>query len=294
MYFCALLKKTITIKFINQMKNTFNWMFAAILLCGLTVSSCKKPEPQPEPQPEPEKQTVLTGMNATDMPFYNNVTCSYEYDAQYRIVRTRAVVDDDNYVINDYHFTYSQGRIDIEGTESERPVTSFCLLDSEGRITHIETTNVANDSTTIFSQRDYTYSSEGRLESETLQSETRSGKEQSVQKIVWNGDEIVGIDIAGGAVVVDFETSDAPAQALFDRMGYNVYFPELCAQGCFGKLPAHMPSKKTLTTNVPGLDPIVRVVSYAYTVDQDRLATCGETNEFTNETTHFTFRWEER
>jgi len=41
------------------MKTTFKWMFAAILICGLTVSSCKKdPQPTPTPEPEPEPQTV--------------------------------------------------------------------------------------------------------------------------------------------------------------------------------------------------------------------------------------------
>jgi len=37
------------------MKNTFKWMFAAILFCGLTIASCTK---DPEPTPEPEPQTV--------------------------------------------------------------------------------------------------------------------------------------------------------------------------------------------------------------------------------------------
>ena len=41
------------------MKNTFRWMFAAILLCGLTISSCKK-NPEPTPEPEPETVTRLS------------------------------------------------------------------------------------------------------------------------------------------------------------------------------------------------------------------------------------------
>ena len=39
------------------MKNTFKWMFTAILLCGLTIASCKK-DPVPTPDPDPEPQTV--------------------------------------------------------------------------------------------------------------------------------------------------------------------------------------------------------------------------------------------
>lgn len=57
-------------------------MFAAILICGLTVSSCKK---DPTPEPEPVKQTVLTGMVATGVQVYDSVTYSYEYDAEGRL-----------------------------------------------------------------------------------------------------------------------------------------------------------------------------------------------------------------
>ena len=40
------------------MKTTFKWMFAAILLCGLTIASCTK-DPQPTPEPEPQTLTFL-------------------------------------------------------------------------------------------------------------------------------------------------------------------------------------------------------------------------------------------
>lgn len=40
------------------MKSIFKWMFAAIFICGLTVSSCKK-DPQPTPDPEPQTVTRL-------------------------------------------------------------------------------------------------------------------------------------------------------------------------------------------------------------------------------------------
>ena len=46
------------------MKTTFKWMTAAILICGLTISSCKKdPVPTPEPEPEPQTVTRLASMN---------------------------------------------------------------------------------------------------------------------------------------------------------------------------------------------------------------------------------------
>ena len=68
------------------MKNTFKWMFAAILICGLTVSSCKKDPVTPDP--EPTTQTVLAGMTAVGVALYDSVTYSYEYDDQSRLVRS--------------------------------------------------------------------------------------------------------------------------------------------------------------------------------------------------------------
>lgn len=59
-------------------------MFAAILICGLTVSSCKK-DPQPEPEPEPVKQTVLASMVGTGVSAFDSITYNYEYDADYRL-----------------------------------------------------------------------------------------------------------------------------------------------------------------------------------------------------------------
>lgn len=46
------------------MKTTFTWMFAALLICGLTISSCKKdPAPTPAPDPEPQTVTRLASFN---------------------------------------------------------------------------------------------------------------------------------------------------------------------------------------------------------------------------------------
>ena len=73
------------------MKTTFKWMFAAILICGLAVSSCKKdpqPTPAPDPDPEPITQTVLTGIVGTGVLTYGNVTYSFEYDSDYRVTRS--------------------------------------------------------------------------------------------------------------------------------------------------------------------------------------------------------------
>lgn len=77
-------------------------MFAAILICGLTISSCKKdPQPTPDPDPEPTTRTVLAGMVAVDVPFFESVTYSYEYDAQYRLVRSKSFQTPSNSIIQD-------------------------------------------------------------------------------------------------------------------------------------------------------------------------------------------------
>ncbi len=66
------------------MKYNFKWMFAAFLICGLTVSSCKK-DPTPEPEPEPVKQTMLASMVGAGVSVFDSVTYNYEYDAEYRL-----------------------------------------------------------------------------------------------------------------------------------------------------------------------------------------------------------------
>ena len=77
-------------------------MFAAIFICGLTVSSCNKgPQPTPDPDPDSTTRTVLAGMVAVDVPFFDSVTYSYEYDAQYRLVRSKAFHTPSDSIIQD-------------------------------------------------------------------------------------------------------------------------------------------------------------------------------------------------
>lgn len=59
---------------------------------------------------------------------------------------------------------------------------------------------------------------------------------------IWENNELVKID-TDGILVSEYETSDAPAQAIFNRVGYDSEISELCSQGCFGKLPNHMPGR---------------------------------------------------
>ena len=267
-------------------------MFAAILICGLMVSSCKK---DPAPEPEPTTQTVLAGIVAIGYPVYDSVTYSFEYDAQYRLVRSKAVFTNSNEVIKDFRFTYSEGHLSVNGLTEGNPQVYECTLDSVGNITHIDETSVLNDTMTIYRTYDYTYNAEGRMMSEFIISDDSSTG--TTQIFTWEGDEIRSVSTSEGFIVLDYETSDAPAQALLHLLGYNIELSELCLQGCFGSLPAHMPSKRTMTTTlpIPGMDPFVWTNNYAYTLNAEgRLATLVDTGDSHGETTSYTFIWEER
>ena len=283
------------------MKNSFKWMSAAILICGLSfsIASCKKdpqPTPTPTPDPEPITRTMLTGIVATGVSFYDSVTYTYNYDAEYRISRSESHVTNEDFVIHDLHFDYSAGHISVAGTENESPVTIECTLDDQGRITHYVKTHVINDTVTDITNADFTYVAEGHLVSEYKISNDANAQGVTVN-FVWEGDELKARNTEGDIITIDYVASDAPAQALFSIIGYDIFLEELCAQGCFGKLPAHMPAQETITTAIPipGMDPLVVTTNYTYTINADgRLATCVETGGANDETTNYTFIWEER
>lgn len=265
------------------MKKTISWVFAALLICGLTVSSCKK-----EPA---EKKTVLAGMSATGVPMYDSVTYTYEYDANYRIVRVEAHQTNDGYVVKDVRFTYSDNSIKVEGSIDSSPGTIVCTLDSKGRITHLEDTRIG-DSVISVTHYDYTYDDEGHLLTEFRQSQGENN-DGATTKYEWEGDELKATDMGDGALRTTFEPSDAPAQALYLLIGYDLKLYELCAQGCFGKTPAHMPSKSSMAMSVtiPGMPPIE--FDYNYTVNgEGRLATCEENGTVRH--AKYTLNWEER
>lgn len=272
------------------MKHNFNWIFAAILICGLTVSSCKK-DPQPEPEPEPVKQTVLASMVGTGVSVFDSVTYNYEYDADYRLTRIEEHHTTTNQVIKDFHITYTDGNIKLEGTFVGDPTTYDCTVDSLGRITHMVLSAIySNDTTASITNFDFTYDADGHMATNYRLSEPNGGG--ALTKYIWEGEELRSTDTGDGMLTTVYETSDAPAQAMFGTLLGHLEIPELCAQGCFGKMPAHMPSKETFTSAlpIPGMDPIVKVTEYTYTTDAEgRLATYEA-----NGTTRYTFNWEER
>lgn len=266
-------------------------MFAAILICSITIISCsKKKSDTPTPTPTPAKQTVLKSMIVTGMSFYDNITYTYEYDDNKRVVNENVKLTENDEVLWNFNYTYGDGQIIMNGTSEDSNITINCTLDSEGRIITMEESYMSHDTVISNTHFEYTYNENGYLAEEY-----RISDEGVTNYFSWENNEIVSIATNNDYIVVDFELSDAPAQALFDHFSYNGYFTGLCPQGYFGKLPTHMPSKRTITVTlpIPGVEPVVTTDEYTYTLDENgRLATCKEV-DYSNKETNYTFIWEE-
>ena len=107
-----------------------------------------------------------------------------------------------------------------------------------------------------------------------------------VETYIWEGDELRTMTMAEGNAYTtyDFEPSDAPAQALFNRFGYDL--PELCLQGRFGVLPAHMPAKVTSAAYIDGTMLFTSVTEFATTTDDD-----GHLGTVSTGNTTFVLHW---
>ena len=231
-------------------------------------------------------RTVLAGMDVTGVLLYSNVAYSYSYDADHRLTHIYEVTLSDNYVVRDINFAYSDGHISITGITEGYNLTAECALDAQGRMT--EMTRSAVSTTTGYTSNrtfTYTYDADGHMATTTQISDDG----ELTHTFVWENGELAsvytGAGSANGDMVLSFETSDAPAQALFYLMKYDGDVSELCHQGCFGTLPAHMPSTRSLTVYMYG-NPIHTTTSeYVYTVENGRLATCQD------EGSSYTFHW---
>ena len=232
-------------------------------------------------------RTVLAGMDVTGVLLYSNVAYSYSYDADHRLTHIYEVTTTgDNYVVRDINFAYSDGHISITGITEGYNLTAECALDAQGRMT--EMTRSAVSTTTGYTSNrtfTYTYDADGHMATTTQISDDG----ELTHTFVWENGELAsvytGTGSANGDMVLSFETSDAPAQALFYLMKYDGDVSELCHQGCFGTLPAHMPSTRSLTVYMYG-NPIHTTTSeYVYTVENGRLATCQD------EGSSYTFHW---
>lgn len=270
------------------MKNTLTWMLTAILFCGMIVSSCSKDSDSPNPTPTPPaKKTVLAGINGTGVLVYDNISYTYDYDANYRLTKIKAYSTTDNTnVFWDYDLTYSEDHISIIGTLNSKIIAYELSLDNEGRCTLMLRSYAINENEVSMTSYEYSYNNEGRLITEYKKS-MPNGK-TIVKNYNWEGEDIISTSSADGITTVNYEISDAPAQAFLSRIGYDSEVSELCAQGCFGKLPKHMPSKRTITTGGS-----TQTTNYSYTVNSNgRLVASEETSD--TEEASYVFNWEEK
>ena len=233
-------------------------------------------------------RTVMAGMDASGVTLYGDVAYSYSYDADLRLTRIYEVTTTgDNYVVRDINFAYSDGHISITGITDGYSLTAECTLDAQGRMT--EMTRSAVSITTGFTVNRnfiYTYDADGRMATMTQITEDA----ELTNTFVWENGELVSVytgeGTGNGDMVIAFEASDAPAQALFYLMKYDGDVSELCNQGCFGTLPTHMPSTRSLTVYMNGIPIHTTTSEYVYTVENGRLATCQDNGGSTH-----TFHW---
>ena len=227
-----------------------------------------------------EARTVLAGMDLKGHPFYGDLTYSYAYDDDCRLVKMKEEQVGTGLVITEFDYTYTPGHIKKQGREEAYTVTEECSLDDHGRIVEL-VRNSINDET----QKEYhytytyTYDEDGHL---TTVSQWREGEPNALlTTFAWQDGELRSktTDQSSVLIVIDYEPGDAPAQALFSRNGYSEA-DELCAQGCFGTLPLHLPSKQTVTLTYNGVEMSKRTTEYAYTVTDGRLAAANDTYNY--------------
>ena len=233
-------------------------------------------------------RTVMAGMDVTGVTLYGDVAYSYTYDADLRLTRIYEVTTTgDNYVVRDINLVYSDGHISISGMTEGYNLTAECTLDAQGRVTEMTrsavsiTTGFTSDRTFV-----YTYDADGHMATMTQITEDA----ELTNTFVWENGELVSVytgeGTGNGDMVIAFEASDAPAQALFYLMKYDSDVSELCLQGFFGTLPTHMPSTRSLTVYMNGIPIHTTTSEYVYTVENGRLATCQDNGGSTH-----TFHW---
>jgi len=224
-----------------------------------------------------EARTVLASMDFKGHPFYGDLTYSYAYDDDCRLVKMKEEQVGTGLVITEFDYTYTPGHITKQGREEAYTVTEECSLDDHGRIVEL-VHNSINDET----QKEYhytytyTYDEDGHL---TTVSQWVEGEPNAlIITYAWQDGELRSktTDQSSVLMVYGYEPGDAPAQALFSRIGYSEA-DELCPQGCFGTLPLHLPSKQTVTLTLNGVEMSRRTTEYTYTVTAGRLTSANDT-----------------
>lgn len=168
----------------------------------------------------------------------------------------------------------------------------MCQLDAQGRIVKMEETSVGEEST-LTSIRTFTYDDKGHLTS--IFKDFDEEEDGVTTSFTWEGDEIKGTSTSDGVIVVTYETSNAPAEAFFSLMGYDLFASCLCPQGCFGRLPAHLPSKRTLITYVAGVPLLTTHAEFKATVGENgHLAALEYVQDLPAEDSKYVLIWEEK
>ena len=234
-----------------------------------------------------EARTVLASMDFKGHPFYGDLTYTYTYDDDCRLVKMKEEQVGTGLVITEFDYTYTPGHITKQGREEAYTVTEECSLDDHGRIVELVHASINSETQKEYHYTyTYTYDKDGHL---TTVSQQMEGEPNALlTTFAWQDGELRSktTDQSSVLMVYDYEPGDAPAQALFSRNGYSEA-DELCPQGCFGTLPLHLPSKQTVILTYNGVEMSKRTTEYTYTVTAGRLAAA-------NDTYNYVLHWEMR
>ena len=118
-------------------KKLFQWSLAAALICSASVfTACTSSDDNPV-SPQREPKTVLVGMDVMGHPFYGDLTYSYAYDDDCRLVKMKEEQVGTGLVITEFDYTYTTGHITKQGREEGYTVSEECCLDDHGRIVEL-------------------------------------------------------------------------------------------------------------------------------------------------------------
>lgn len=265
------------------MKRFLQWVMAAALIGGASVfTACTNDDNPVKPQREPKM--VLVGMDVTGTHYYGDATYTYTYDDDLRLTHVYEVVPaDNNLVARDLTITYSAGQVVMSGFIEGSNETDVCTLDAQGRIVEVVSTysrsTEGGDTKTTVSNLTFTYDTEGHLQTET--------KDGAPITFYWENGDIVRIVVGteSSGYTIDMTPSDAPAQAFFHLLNYELDLGILCPQGLFGVLPLHMPASRVRTVIINGNPIHSSTTNHTYTVTDGRLTGIDD---------NYTFRWEMR
>lgn len=250
-------------------------VFAAALICGASVFTSCTVDNADNPA-TPKTKTVLMGMDFMGHPFYGDVTYSYIYDDDCRLVKMKEEQVGTDLVITDFDYTYTPGHITKQGRQEGYSVTEECSLDDHGRIVELVHTSLDYETQKVYHfTYTYTYDKDGRL---ATMSQLTEG-EPIITTYIWEGGDLRSMSVSQEQVqylmVDEYETSNVPAQAFFNHIGYSEA-EELCQQGCFGVLPLHLPSKLTNTIYLKDVQLLKKTTEYSYTVTDGRVVAVSQ------------------